>query len=656
MKLSKFLYAIHFLIFTSLFSNDFASRMSLEKPLEAYTQKILISNKSSWIRDVDYEEDNIEENTERRGMAFLLYHEQFNLENGERYLREVKKIVSQTVPEEACFISFIYDFKMYDLIIHTINIIRNGEVIDRLQKSKRRFFYPNNVQNLQETVFYIDNLQTGDVIDTSVSFVNKKDFLQLDFPGMRYPLEGFFPYKKIVYECLTEINNPIYWETNLFEQDPVCSLRDNYKIYSWEINDYNNVKFLPVTIEQPTLYPSIDISKVKLWNDIAKFYATVLEEKTKFFPAPPEEITKLIDEWRDIYPTKEEQILAAIRFVSDDIYYMSFPDAENEHYQTPYSPNKTVEKGSGDCKDKSYLLIAILNLLDIEAYPTLVNTQYVDKNRLPMLFANHIIVNIQYDGKSYFIDTTTPLQGGTLNTYQISNFGYGLILKEDSQELVPITRNYLSKFQSITNISIQDSIVNWDHTIQYCHQQADMLRTELIPGYIAKDEKILLSEIESDFPLATNIVYISPAQIEDDRQANVITKKFSLVLENSGMKTLTGIIYDFSPLVTVIPLCDYYKKSSKPFSLEDHGLRIEKHRTITIHCDKPPTIEEKTVEYADDNLSYKLSIEKISDTDIQIILHQETLKDYIEADKLAECYEKFKELKEHLNLTIKIPD
>lgn len=593
MKVSKFVYAIHFLTITSLFPNQLVSRGTLQNSFKEPAQEFHISNKPSWVRDIDYEEEDIEENIEYKGLAFLLYHQQFNLEKGERYIREVKKIVSRAIPEEAGTISFIHDFKLYDLIIHNVNIIRNGEVIDRLQKTKKRCFYPNNVQNLQETVLYMENLQIGDIIDTSVSFVEKNDFLQLDLPGTHYSLEGVHPYKKIIYDCLTEIDNPIYWKTNLFEQDPICNFHDNYKIYSWEINNHHKLKFFPVTTEQPNQSPSIDISRVKLWNDIAKLYTTILKERTNFFPTPPQNITKLVAEWRDIYPTKDKQILAAIRFVSDDIYYVSFPDAENEHYRTPYSPSDTLEKGSGDCKDKSYLLVAILKLLDIEAYPTLVNTQYIDKNKLPMLFANHVIVNIKYDGKSYFIDPTTSLQGGTLDTYQVSNFGYGLILKEDSEELVPITRNYSSQFQSIANISIQDGNINWDHTVQYCHSQADVLRTELLPGHIAKDERAILSDIESKFPQASSIEYISPLQIEDDRQTNVITRKFSILLEGIGMKTSIGVVYDLSSFITAIPLCECYKKSSKPFSLEKHGLHIEKCRTIDIHCDKPPIIEKK---------------------------------------------------------------
>ena len=75
-----------------------------------------------------------------------------------------------------------------------------------------------------------------------------------------------------------------------------------------------------------------------------------------------------------------------------------------------------------------------------------------------------------------------------------------------------------------------------------------------------------------------------------------------------------------------------------------------------IHCDKVPNIEEKRVSYADDNLSYNLTIEKISDTDIRVILHQEILKNYIPADELPHFSKKLEEFKNHLSLKIEIPN
>ena len=481
--------------------------------------------------------------------------------------------------------------------MHHINIIRNGEVIEKLATAKKRCFYPAtpDSQNIQQVFFYIDNLHVGDIIDIAYSCMEKDNFLKQPFGGDRFLIRNLALYKKIAYDCLIDKDRPIFWNTYLFEQDPTCSFRDIYTVYSWEINDYN-IEFVPANYES-TRDLSIVISTNK-WNDIAKYFATIFKEKTNFSPAPPKNITQLVNEWQNIYPTQEEQILAAIKLASDDIYYLSIPDDEEEHYTTPYSPSETLEKHYGDCKDKTSLLIALLKLLDIEAYPVLVMAEKTDKNQLPNFYFDHVIVNIKYDGKSYFVDPTVTMLGGTLDTYQVPDFGYGLLLKEDSEDLIPITRNYLSKFQSMATISIQNGDVNVDHIAQYCHRQAAQLRRKLRPGYIDRIGENILAYITNEFPHA-DVMYTSPLQLEDDRRADVITRMLSLSVKNIGMKTTTGFLYNLSSLLNgkeiTLPIGTDF---SKAIFLEDENIRMEIHKTIDIHCDKVPNIEEKRVSYA----------------------------------------------------------
>lgn len=647
------MYVILFFTTASLFSNQFISEKYAEKAFEKTVGQFHISNTPSWVREVDYEKEDIQENIDATGVAYLLYNTQYNLEKKTHYVREAKKFVSTTILTDACTVPFIFDFKRQNLTIHHVNIIRNGEIIDKLTTTKKKCFYPrsrDNARHLQQVVFYIDNLHVGDIIDIGYSIMGKDTFLTYPFHGHTFDISSLSLYKKIIYDCFVDKDRSISWKTYLFEQDPVCSFHDIYKVYSWEINDYN-MEFLTYS-DEPTRNLSIVISTSK-WNDIAKYFAVLYKEKNHFSPAPPENIIKLVREWGEIYESQEEQILAAIRLVSDDIYYLSIPDEQKEHYLTPYTPNETLEKHYGDCKDKTCLLIALLKLLDVEAYPVLVNSQKTYKDELPNNYFNHVIVNIKYDGKSYFVDPTCSLQGGTLNTYQIYDYGYGLILREDSEDLVPITRNFLSKFQSKATLSIQDGNINWDHITQTCDYEADMLRRMLIPGYVSRKEKKTLSAINNAFPSA-ELIYTSPLQIEDDRHTNVITKKFSISAKNLGRKTSTGVLYDLSLLMTELTFKNG-SDTSKGLFLEDYGMRTEIYKTIDIHCDKIPYIEEKRVSYADDNLMYYLTIKKTSDTDIRVVLRQEVFKNYIPANELPYFYKKLEEFSKHLKLQIEMP-
>jgi hypothetical protein len=90
-----------------------------------------------------------------------------------------------------------------------------------------------------------------------------------------------------------------------------------------------------------------------------------------------------------------------------------------------------VANGFGDCKDKSVLLQAILQALDVKSELVLVDTDdgFGLQDRLPTLFAfNHMIVRALIGGKWIWIDPTDHSQAGDLDHFVQPDYGYGLPL------------------------------------------------------------------------------------------------------------------------------------------------------------------------------------------------------------------------------------
>lgn len=665
MKFFKTIYL--FLLFITTPTNSFipCQENYREELVKKSSHSIQFSKAPSWVEEIEYDSENYEENITWPGYASLLVDSQVNLDEKIYYNRIVQKILSKAALSDASRISIPFNPQNEELIVHSLKIIRDEKVIDKLLTAKRQIFYPCS-GNITDLVFYLDNLHVGDILEYSFSQKLKKSHTN-QLRGDTFVLKQYGLYKKIAYSCLIGKDKPLSWKTHLFEQDPVCTLNGSYKKYFWEIN-YSNIDFLTpsdfpkVSPSQKIRVPSISVSTTT-WNEIAKYCAGLLNEKTHFSSSPPQNIVELVQQLQSLYSNVEDQILAAIRLVSDDIYYASIPDEEKEHLITPYSPEEILQKHYGDCKDKSCLLIAILKLLDVEAYPVLVNTQttYEVKNELPNPFFNHLILTIEYNGKSYFIDPTRSLLGGTLDTYQIPDFGYGLVLKEDSEDLTPITRNFLSKIDSASTFSLQDIDGTWEHKIQFSHGSADLLRYILVPESTNKKSKDLLTSLHNLYPEAKG-VYLSPLQIEDDRQANVITNKFAISFENFGQKTATGTLFNFNPFLNHIGDNETEallknKNISKPLSLENYRKFVEEqHRTLDIYCDKSSIVEEKKISYTDENMSYTFTVEKICDTHIRVVLYQKFFKTFIEVDHLPQFYKKLEEFKNHLSLTIEIPD
>lgn len=131
---------------------------------------------------------------------------------------------------------------------------------------------------------------------------------------------------------------------------------------------------------------------------------------------------------------EKEITLNLIRYVQDEIRYLGLESGIGAY--KPHSPEKVYQQKFGDCKDKSLLLVALLQKEGISAYPLLVNTsirqnlnQFQPSNRI----FDHCVVAINLDDNNYFIDPTLSLQGGDLDHTYFPDYGLGLLVKETIQ-------------------------------------------------------------------------------------------------------------------------------------------------------------------------------------------------------------------------------
>ncbi len=102
---------------------------------------------------------------------------------------------------------------------------------------------------------------------------------------------------------------------------------------------------------------------------------------------------------------EEERVKATYRFVADMRYVAVELGVGGIR---PNFPNTVLDRGYGDCKDKSMLLIAMLEAMNIKAEPALVLTGdegTVDPS-FPSWSFNHMIVKAESGGNVYWMDLT----------------------------------------------------------------------------------------------------------------------------------------------------------------------------------------------------------------------------------------------------------
>ena len=149
-------------------------------------------------------------------------------------------------------------------------------------------------------------------------------------------------------------------------------------------------------------------------------------------------------------PDTASRIGAALQWVQNEVRYFGVEIGVNSHL--PSRPEETLQRRFGDCKDKTLLTIALLHELGVAAQPALVNT--TGRLRDPLypfrLHAfDHVIVHIDVDGKSHWLDPTRSHQLGKLGEMFEPDYGQALVLQINTTELVSM-KNALSMHQSHT--------------------------------------------------------------------------------------------------------------------------------------------------------------------------------------------------------------
>lgn len=162
----------------------------------------------------------------------------------------------------------------------------------------------------------------------------------------------------------------------------------------------------------------------------------------------------------------------ALRVVQDDISYL-MNGMEGGNY-IPQTPEETWEKRFGDCKAKSLLLLTMLRELGIEAEPVLVRSEGGDA--LPLLTPmpgnfDHVIVRAVIGGKNYWLDgTTSGVRIATID--EVPRFFHGLPLRDEGADLMPFDVRVQSTPDRVVNLKLDHSAglrvpAVYDVTIEY---------------------------------------------------------------------------------------------------------------------------------------------------------------------------------------------
>lgn len=299
-----------------------------------------------------------------------------------------------------------------DLIVHQLTIIRGTEEIDVLA-SGQKFTVLRREQQLERreltgiltATIAVEGLRVGDVLRLRFSTTMKDKALNGRAQVIQSLIAEPFVIPSAGYRLLwgegDKVKSKIFAEKvrskrerkGTFEELAIeLPLPKQSDLPSDAPGRFNN----PQIIESSTFEDWADVSKV-----MAPLYAT-----DGLLP-PGSAVLAEVEAIMSATQDPMVRTAKALQLVQDKIRYLAV-GMDGGNY-IPQSPSKTWEVRYGDCKAKTLLLLAMLDVMNIEAEPVLTHTVLGDivPLRVPSALAfNHILVRATINGESLFLDGT----------------------------------------------------------------------------------------------------------------------------------------------------------------------------------------------------------------------------------------------------------
>lgn len=498
-----------FTVFIILFSVHFV-----------YSQ-VSINPESTWVIKENYNPNaKVPESGVDGGAHILLYTEQVNIYLEEAYVKSVAKVVEYSGIQNISTVVADYDPSYQKLRFHSIEVIRNGEAINKLtyqeiQTARRE----TNAENF--------------IYDGTISaFVNIPDVRMGDIVIYSYSIKGFNPIQKEKFttsfvlnstQAIDRLSVHVFGKKKLNYQVHNSDLEVNYRLYQgvhhyeWS---HQNVPAVLLEEQSPTWYIQnalVFVSEYDSWADVIVWGKEIFT----FTEPLNEELQSIVEDIKNTYPKEGDRIKAALAFVQNEVRYLAVHSGIGGYKPNP--PNKVIMQRFGDCKDKSVLLTALLNAMDIEAYPTLVNTSL--RQLLPSLtpsskLFDHCIVKVlDHNGTTLWYDPTLTDQGGSYDKVYVPDYRYGLVLDQNltAMDTIADFNNNMVEVFSTFKLNEMGKGAELEVRTHYYEGEADFMR-----GVFRNNNKNVIEKELIKFYAETYgaISSIAPPTIVDDSLNN----------------------------------------------------------------------------------------------------------------------------------------
>ena len=372
------------------------------------------------------------------GVYYVLFDTQVRIQNQsyDYYRRSARRVTNRTGLEEAGRLQFSFDPADETFIIHAVRILRDGDVINRLDTDAFSVVHQerdlsDGVTNGRLTAYYeLPDVRVGDVVEYEISWRTASEI----WPGEYFDdfsVEWSVPVGRTQTRVLAPTDRAFYYKSVGEAFEPVVSTKGAFTEYLWARDEP------PIVAKQQTApatfanWSYVSASTIENWRDVV---ASLVDSYDAHLELPDDFADT--QAWFGGERSTNEKITEAIRYVQNEIRYVGDEAGVGSHL--PRAPKTVIERGWGDCKDKSLLLVAILRALNVDAYVALTDNDsgYALEMVSPSPFAfDHAIAVIETEKGRVWVDPTDSQQGGVFPNIAQPAYGFGLALYPGNEQL-----------------------------------------------------------------------------------------------------------------------------------------------------------------------------------------------------------------------------
>jgi len=549
-------------------------------------------------------------------------------------------VVNETGVETSSQVSIEFDPNYQKLILHQLIIRRNGDTIDKLPNAESQLLRREKKMESQiydgryTSNLIVDDVRIGDIIEYAYTIVGDNSIYNNIF-SYWLSVSWSVPVK--------QQNFILHWPKNraLYQRSLKTPLKlkkvnkADHIVYSLDQKSINKIRKNTQTPSWYLRYGMIQMTETRDWSNVVLWALPLFRAAYQKNQA----ILNIAKEIQESHSTDEQYVIAALNYIQKEIRYLGIEMGVNSHQPSP--PEVTLTRRYGDCKDKSVVLIALLETLGFKAKPVLVNTylKHTVINVHPTIDVfNHVIVRATVHEKDYWLDPALLYQGSNLSTVFQPDYMYALVIAPGSTELTSMPSNVHLVGTEINEIfDLQAGVgkpIVYTLSTRYRGLDSENMRNRLAVEGVKKIQQKLINFYSKYYP---EIELASPIEIIDKKEINELKTIEKYRIEkfwkhNKEHQRLEAIFYSNE-------IYPYLKKPKQrrrkdPYQLT-HPLNIK--QTIRVLLPEPFEIDE--FDNTEKNPYFKLTAKASYDeatTSIELIYHYQSFKDAVMPDKITE--------------------